>query len=278
MPFHSHVRALMLFEMRQMLLERLNRCSLSRWKHVFNVRHHWGDLLVLFIPVVASVVVATPLKDYWYVWVAQALLFIAGWIQSTVHSLHVKELREEIDKVDAEREILESTLQDLPQRMLETAFQGTLGLDLNERISLYRFTGTQFIGLARYAKYHKFNQWHRTEYSSDEGFIGEAWRRGLYECDSLPDPNVDFDGYVDEIQSQVSIPRKTLENMTMKSRAYSCKTLEHRGKPIAVVVIESTNPSLPVKQRRLKNWLGSDFVLHLAEIVYTNLPAGKPKR
>lgn len=129
--------------------------------------------------------------------------------------------------------------------------QRSLGIDNQTRISVYAHDGQAFIMLGRYAENPLYSRSGRPIFKETEGCIGMAWQDGEAIVENLPDPS-DSNNYYNETSERCRIPRSVVRKLNMKSRAYYAKAMNAPGgiSRMAVIVVESRNPQLPVAQIR----------------------------
>ena len=126
--------------------------------------------------------------------------------------------------------------------------------------------------IGRYASNPDFQSNGRSSYPIKEGCIHDAWSNGWLYHNGFPDPNANRDDYVQH-HIGLGIPRDTAEKLTMKSRLYcGCRVMDQNGKkPIAVVVIESTDPDR-FSEDYLRKAIAEGEQQYLSEIIHKLLP------
>lgn len=125
-----------------------------------------------------------------------------------------------------------------------------LGFTSTERISIYKFENNKFFIMSRYSSNAEYNDRRRTEYPSNEGFIGEAWgnQNGEIFVTLQSDPT-DIDSYIAEITGLCKMRATVIRKMKMKSKQFYVKKINNADNtyPIAIMVFESTNVNKVVK-------------------------------
>ena len=137
-----------------------------------------------------------------------------------------------------------------------------------ERVSVYLHDGcTAFRMVARYSKNPEFNKTAREKYPDDEGCIAEAWRNGMSYVANLPDASKDLKAYQDTLLEKFRIPKKTSRSFNMQSRCYGATAFDGKsGNRIAVLVIESTEPSA-FTEERITTILGHPELAHIMNAI-----------
>lgn len=115
-------------------------------------------------------------------------------------------------------------------------------LDDRSRISVYKKSNNRFVIMGRFSTNPELDRINRKDYPLEEGFIGKAYREGVFFIDNLP---VFKEGvkqkYYDAVTKLCDINKDVLKTISMKSRTYYCKALtDFRAVDRkAVIVIES---------------------------------------
>lgn len=113
-----------------------------------------------------------------------------------------------------------------------------IGLNNNDRISVYSHEEQAFIMLGRYSPNPEYKKPGRGIYPDDQGCIGEAWRQGKAIISNIPTPGTK--SYYREML-RWNITESVADSLRMKSQCYVGYAIHnnHRDR-IAVIVFEST--------------------------------------
>jgi hypothetical protein len=115
----------------------------------------------------------------------------------------------------------------------------------SERISLYKYEqeNNHFVLLGRYSGNPEYDKKGRAIYKSDQGCIAKAWKDGMYFVNDYPCYDEDGEAYIAR-SCQDGLTVKITRGLTMKSRLFFGYRLHNESgrNPIAIVIIESTNP------------------------------------
>lgn len=135
--------------------------------------------------------------------------------------------------------------------------------DPSFRFSLYIHSGDCFVLRFRYSDDPTFKKKGRAIYPDNEGIIGEAYHRNGYEILDLPDPIVNEDKWIQSHLNSGKIKeRKTIENLTMKSRNLVAIPIRHGNNKHVIAVFESIEPQ-KLRLNRIQKILSSPQGLHL---------------
>lgn len=120
----------------------------------------------------------------------------------------------------------------------------SLGYGVNDRISIYEHNSEDntFVMVGRYSSNPTYNKPGRNIYPNNEGYIALGWKGNSFCQGELPDPDTEFDEYVNVIKDECNISKQTIKNLSMKSRSYCVhditKPVTHEK--VGVIVLEST--------------------------------------
>lgn len=159
---------------------------------------------------------------------------------------------EKILKLEDELEQLKQALQSLPYDLLHD-FSDMLDLDNSDRITFYLYKENKFINIGRHSNNSNFvkTQFGNT-FEPNDNYISKCFHNegeDFFKKASLPDPDVNFDKYCQEMRKDFrKFEKKELEKVTMKARCYFGKKIYgYDRKPIGVLMIESKKANLSIK-------------------------------
>lgn len=181
-------------------------------------------------------------------------------LQGSVQSLKEKldesedEKRSAIDQAQQETFSMTQGFLEMLDAQLAILANQVLKLGDTERVSVYKYSESQFWLLCRYSKNPEFAKRGRQAYPDDQGCIGEAWHYGESYVDDLPEPSSSHE-YEERFRVQWHIPVEVTRNFRMKSRSYAALAIEDRSfRRVAVIVFESTRTNV-LKLEGLKSVL-----------------------
>ncbi|UDK97156.1 hypothetical protein EYB33_12975 [Lysinibacillus sphaericus] len=243
---------------------------LKHWKET------WGSLLIILIPLLYTIeytkdlVIKIPFH-----WVISLVLFIWAWVQTSRNFVSKKELTNNISSLENENGMLKSNLESIPENMVKI-FYKHFNLGNEDRVTVYRVKDNEFfIPVGRFSDNPSYKKSGRSEYPLDSGFIGKCWTDGEFKIQNLPNYNRNQEKYIEQVKKKCDIDENLLKGLNMKSRSFYCKRLTFNGdEPIAVVVIESFNTSLP-DTTEYNQFLEGPFGKSLVESIKNNLPIGE---
>lgn len=211
---------------------------------------------------------------HWSVPIIGFGFIIVGLIQSN----YQKENKEEIirDNYFLKERIshVSNTLESMPIDFIKILYQ-YWEFKYQDRITIYRYEKDNFVQVGRHSINVELRRNGRSKYPKDEGFISKAWENGTFYIENLPDYNKEPDKYLDETVKVQKINKGTIRKISMKSRSYYCKNLTNqKNDPIAVIVIESKLPELPVCSEKMEEDLEGVLGQYLVKSIEMNLPIG----
>ncbi len=155
---------------------------------------------------------------------------LSGKIKSLNHKLHKQK----------------KSLTNYLEYLVESLFNGTLGFQPSERISVFEITKGGFELVARFSTNPELCNGVRRNFPLDYGIIGAAFKADKGEAFDLklPDPEADFAAYEAEQQEKWEIPKTHLKKMRMKPRGYSAFVVNNglNSQVSGVILFESTHP------------------------------------
>lgn len=237
-----------------------------------NLKEYWSQIPVILIPTSLSM-----FSDFnkwviarWWVWLPTLLFIIFCIIHIFSKNESRNKLKLEVDKLKENENVLVSTLESIPDRIITSTFN-FLNFGYSERITLYRYENSQFVTVSRYAKNPNYKKGGRKSYTYSEGFISNSWNSGEFIIDNLPDPKRKSREYISTVRKHCNISEQTIKEIRMKSRCYYCRNLDSpNGDPIAVIVFESTEPQFPVSTHEIDKLLTSSIGNLISSIVSIN--------
>lgn len=160
--------------------------------------------------------------------------------------------------------------------ILNRAALGQLHLGDRDRISVYRHNpkNDTFVGVARHAGNPTFKLWRRRIYPAHLGCIAEAWQHTESILDGLPVRNKkSLQPYLQKLRAVgIKYDEVTWALMRMPSRSYFAHAIHnHDSRKIAVLVLESESPALPIAPADMKQWLQGDLARALADVIERNI-------
>jgi hypothetical protein len=113
-----------------------------------------------------------------------------------------------------------------------------VGFSSTERITLYIHDNNNgFVAFGRYSQNPTFRNQGRHRYPDNEGCIAEGWTK-TWHFDNKFESG---DKYLEKNKSSYKIDNKVIKKMKMKSNLFAVLRLDNQGKPLAVIVVESTD-------------------------------------
>ncbi|WP_437597595.1 hypothetical protein WMF28_33495 [Sorangium sp. So ce590] len=162
------------------------------------------------------------------------------------------------ERVADEREKMGDAVEKLRSNytdMLDTQLSilsNALRLTDKERVSVYMRSVNVFVTFARYSRHPTFTERGRKLYPATEGVIARAWADGSAIEMDLPDPERKEAEYRKVQGKRCGMPAASLSSIRMRSRSYAAFAIDDIAdiRRVAVIVFESTSPSLPVDEIR----------------------------
>lgn len=230
----------------------------------------FGRLCTTTIIAVISILLG---KDFNKVWVIPALwcaLIIVIVISFVVEykvfkkSRKISRLEKDIEEQSSKVQLLEATIEkiesvnyDLFQYVLISLYN-KLGLDGQDRISIYKKEKDRFVIMSRYSINPLYSSINRSHYPISDGFIGLALQNGDGEffISNLPEYKSGNKAkkYYNAILDKCKIDQNILNKLKMKSRTFYCLALtDAMGvERNAIIVFESTAPDKLQKHKILE--------------------------
>lgn len=125
-----------------------------------------------------------------------------------------------------------------------------LGLGVTERVSLYKLEIDMFSCIGRYSDNELFNHKPNRLYLKSQGVIAKAWETGSHEDTDAPDPEQNLNNWITYNKEKYGYSEEHLQDIQMKSRAFSGIRLNNsQNKIVGVLIFESIKQSgLPLSK------------------------------
>ena len=127
---------------------------------------------------------------------------------------------------------------ELVQSWLIGAYK-TLGLNNQERVTIYYECDEEFYLLARYSQNPHFAKIHRQKFPLNQGVISLAWQNGLHVELSCPSQQNNTD-YIQYMRKVYDFQPEKIDTLTMKSCRYLAKAIIDADVHVGVIIFEST--------------------------------------
>ena len=261
------------------LLEYLKKRLAGRWTPGQLIDEYGLDGLEAFVALcalllpwlssdeVASRIASAKWKDTvqtWSVWLFWPFLFAFA----SLFVLRVKR-RKVVKEVSQENEQLQGGVQSLVESVdlicngyLHHFGRDSLGFGSQpnncERVTLYRHDSDGgFNILGRATLNPTFDgKGKRGRYLDSKGFLAKVWSDGSAFDAEYPDPNSQWDSYVEKCESE-GLSKTTVQGMRMRARLLAGVVIrDHHSHPVAILLAESTEPDRYEKEDLLCNLRG----------------------
>lgn len=236
----------------------------------------WIFVTILFPIILGIDNINEFLNENYYRWVFALVLILLANVMSFKNFESKKELTDTISELTDRNENLVNHLESVPISMIKT-LSINFKFENDSRITLYRVKPNEtFIPVARFSKSPIYRKMGRLEYPIDSGFIGKCWVEGKAQLDKLADYSKSPKRYVSEAMKQGGMTEAEIHNLSMKSRSFYCKRLDYNGdEPIAVLVFESMQTTLPQNIEVFNKYLEGPFGKVLIDTVNLNIQASQ---
>lgn len=243
-----------------------------------NLKSEWGILLLTIVPVILTVpidFIQNFINLHWIIPIIGFGLIIVGLIQSNYQKENKEKVMRDNDFLKERISHVTHTLESIPIDFIKILYRHW-EFEYQDRITIYRYEKDNFVQVGRHSINVELRRNGRDKYPKDEGFISKAWQNGIFYIENLPKFQDDPEAYLDETLKVQRINKGTIRNISMKSRSYYCRNLTNQDNdPIAVIVIESLSPKLPVDSKELGKDLEGTLGQYLVKSIETNLPIGR---
>ena len=240
--------------------------------------------IFLTIPATSKFFVKSPFKTILFIIV---IIFINELSKMRIYTrkhLEVNKVKEKNKELEKENSDLESYaesiglfLESLPKEFLRSVSK-FLKLKNSERISLYVLDDDKFCIIGRYSENPTYDMKGRCVYPSDSGYISKCLKNDdgypYYFREKLP---IKYKSYVNAVSKDTGMTETEIANLSMKSRAYFTRVItDNNRNNVGILVIESTNSTLPMNANDLNNRLEELSIEHMATFldVSNKLKAG----
>lgn len=173
-------------------------------------------------------------------------------------------LIEKKDQLEAYSDNVSSFLEELPKDLLKNVSK-FLGLKNSDRISLYVVDEEGFHIIGRYSENPYYNEHGRMKYPIDKGYISKCLKNNngkpYFSREHLPE---DKAVYRNVVSSETNMRKNDIKNLSMQSRSYFTRVIkDNSDKNVGVLVIESMNAELPIKEQELDKRLQELSIPHM---------------
>ena len=161
-----------------------------------------------------------------------------------------KNLEEELDvwkvkyhKVSQELSVISVEIPAIIKNIVIEVYEN-LGLESNDRITLYLFSQRMFFPCARYSKDPNKASIKRTKYDMRKGIIGKIWSNGWFFDNQFPDP-ADVRQYKKYSREKYELSPGEVANLSMQAVLYCGLRISDslNRTPVAILVVESNERS-----------------------------------
>lgn len=158
-----------------------------------------------------------------------------------VNKKTIKKLEEENEQYKILSETISENIKELFDGFLYKFATIKADLENSERVTLYVHNGdNSFIPFGRYSQNTKYSKSGRSKYPDNEGCIAKGWEKTWYFDNEFP---LDSKDYLNKNKDEYNIDNKVMKKLNMQSKLYAVLRLDVLEKPMAVIVVESTNPT-----------------------------------
>lgn len=249
---------------------------------ISNIKSNWfSNVVNLILYLIPFIVIEPKISEYIvskfnYVVIFLTVIFLINEFLKTNELIKndnelrsIKENNNQLEKIRFEiEEYSESIglfLENLPKEFLRNVSE-FFDLKNSERISLYVLDGDKFRIIGRYSENPKYDKIGRGEYPSDCGYISKCLENDngnlFFIREKLPKK---FNNYLKEVSKDTGMNEDDIKRLSMKSRAYFTRVIKDRyNKKVGILVIESTNPKLPIDADLLNKRLEELSIPHMS--------------
>lgn len=143
------------------------------------------------------------------------------------------------EKTEAQGSRLREMQSELVKASLQSSFT-VLGMNSNDRVSIYYELDDEFHLLSRYSSNPELSKPHRQKFPLDQGVISQAWQHHVH-CDEECPHSGEQDRYESHMKVKYGYEAETVRAFTMKSCRYLGFSIMDAGSPVGVIIFESTD-------------------------------------
>lgn len=155
----------------------------------------------------------------------------------------VAELREQINSISEDSELLQNDLADLQVKLVITWLKGSsrqLKLNTKTRVTIYYYVQEHFYLLARYSTNPILAEVHRQKFPRNQGVISKAWEHGFcVDTNEIPDYHTNKENYNNYMNATYGYSEVNVDKLTMKSCQYVAIAITEADRNIGVIVFET---------------------------------------
>ena len=177
----------------------------------------------------------------------------------------IKNKNRKINNLEMLVELLGQSLEGLPKDFLRDVSK-SLNLNNSYRISLYVFDEINFRIIGRFSENPSYNVYKRKEYPRNEGYIAKCFENNngkrYYYRDNLPKSTTKR--YIDIVSKETGMNKETIENLSMKSRAYFARLVKDDNKNnVGILMIETTDSQIDKNPENLDSEIERLIIPHI---------------
>lgn len=183
-------------------------------------------------------------------------------------------LKSKFNLEESERQVesLKSRLEKLNKALAQSwliKLNTDLGLDTNDRVTIYYHNNDRFYLLARYSDNPEFRKIHRTKFQLNKGVISRVWQHDEHEevdCPKFEDSSPN--GYMGYMSATYNYDTNKLDSLHMKSHRMYGKGINNQNNRLGAILVESTRCAIITEE--LKNKMRTfctTYETHLSSIL-----------
>lgn len=168
--------------------------------------------------------------------------------QTLIDELHedqrnLENTKRRLDFAYEKTEAQGSRLREMQSELVKAALQSSftvLGMNSNDRVSIYYELDDEFHLLSRYSSNPELSKPHRQKFPLNQGVISQAWQHHFH-CDKECPHSGEQDRYESHMEAKYGYEAETVRAFTMKSCRYLGFSIMDAGSPVGVIIFESTH-------------------------------------